>query len=188
MKLLFHCCCAPCAAGCLAGLAADAAIVPRLFWYNPNIHPYTEYKSRRDAFAAYAASQNLETELVDEYGLRPFIRGIGASLEPPARCEWCYRQRLEKTAARAKAGGCDAFSTSLLVSPYQDHGAIRRIGEELAAQYGVSFLYRDFSPRFREGQAQARSLGLYMQKYCGCIFSEEERYVQRAHTSEPVPS
>lgn len=187
MKLLFHCCCAPCATACLDDLASGG-IEPNLFWYNPNIHPYTEYQSRRDALISYAASRGLEPEMIDEYGLRSFISGIGASMETPARCEFCYRLRLEKTAVHAAKNGFDAFSTSLLISPYQNHEAIRRIGEELAAQYGAAFLYRDFRPRFREGQAQARSIGLYMQKYCGCIFSEEDRYAKPAKKQEPVLS
>ena len=72
--------------------------------------------------------------------------------------------------------GYDAFTTTLLVSPYQNHDLLKQIGEEMAEKYGVKFLYRDFIPGFREGQSEARALGLYMQKYCGCVFSEEDRY------------
>jgi predicted adenine nucleotide alpha hydrolase (AANH) superfamily ATPase len=178
MKLLFHCCCAPCAAGCVESLAAEG-ITPRLFWYNPNIHPYTEYQSRRDALVTFAGGDLM---MIDEYGLRSFLRG--GQTDAPERCDFCYRLRLEKTAASAAENGFDTFSTSLLVSPYQRHDAIRSLGEALAAQYGVAFLYRDFRPRFREGQARARALGLYMQRYCGCIFSEEERYLRQRRRSE----
>ena len=76
----------------------------------------------------------------------------------------------------AKEKGYDAFSTTLLVSIYQNHDAIKQIAEELAKKYNIEFVYRDFREGFREGQAKARELGLYMQKYCGCIFSEEDRY------------
>ncbi|MDR0584903.1 MAG: epoxyqueuosine reductase QueH [Treponema sp.] len=196
MRLLFHCCCAPCTAACLETLSSEG-IVLRLFWYNPNIHPFTEYKSRRDALLQYTASQNMETEMSGEnggYGLRVFLRSLGGTgggnddaIARPARCESCYRLRLEKTAAHAAQNGFNGFSTSLLVSPYQDHEAIRRIGGEAAARYGTAFLYRDFRPRFREGQERARSLGLYMQKYCGCIFSEEERYAKHSKKQEPSP-
>jgi len=75
--------------------------------------------------------------------------------------------------------GYEAFTTTLLVSPYQNHELLKQVGEEMAEKYGVEFLYRDFRPGFREGQNEARQLGLYMQKYCGCVFSEEERYLQR---------
>ena len=93
------------------------------------------------------------------------------------RCEYCYKVRLEETAKYAKENGFDAFSTSLLISPYQNHLRIKEIGEELEEKYGIKFLYRDFRERFREGQGKARKKQIYMQKYCGCIFSEEERYV-----------
>lgn len=93
------------------------------------------------------------------------------------RCvKYCYRVRLEQTARYAKEHGYDTFSTTLLISPYQNHNALKKIGEEMAEKYGLNFLYRDFRPGFREGQAEARELGLYMQKYCGCVFSEEMRY------------
>jgi predicted adenine nucleotide alpha hydrolase (AANH) superfamily ATPase len=200
MKLLLHTCCAPCSIKCIDSLAEEQ-IKPALFWYNPNIHPFTEYRSRRDTLVKYAADAGLELINDDEYGLRSFIRGLYAeNVMPeesftdgspqdflqsdyrpqdygPQRCAYCYRLRLEKTAARAVEDGYDYFSTTLLISPYQNHDLIRQIGEELGDTYGVKFLYRDFRPLFRAGQAKARELGLYMQKYCGCIFSEEERYL-----------
>jgi predicted adenine nucleotide alpha hydrolase (AANH) superfamily ATPase len=181
MRLLLHTCCAPCSTGCLKGLKGLAAetIEPVLFWYNPNIHPWTEYAARRDSLADLAREQGLELEALDEYGLRPFIRGVSPHLEKDAaRCNYCYRLRLEKTAERARDGGYDCFSTTLLISPYQDHERIREMGEELAGRYGLQFFYRDFRPFFREGQKAAREQGSYMQKYCGCIFSEEERYAK----------
>ncbi|GHV90218.1 hypothetical protein AGMMS50268_07210 [Spirochaetia bacterium] len=186
-KLLLHSCCAPCSVKCIASLAEEG-IKPALFWYNPNIHPFTEYRERRDTLVRFAADAGLELISDDEYGLRLFLRGLyGIAEESPAddrpqalhqpRCAYCYRLRLEKTAARAAEEGYDYFSTTLLISPYQNHDIIRQIGEELGQNYGVKFLYRDFRPLFRAGQARARELGLYMQKYCGCIFSEEERYL-----------
>jgi len=181
MSLLFHCCCAPCATACVESLRGEG-LEPELFWYNPNIHPYTEYKNRREALVQFAAVNGLRLETADEYGLRFFIRTVFHEMENgagQARCELCYRTRLEKTASFAAEKGFRSFSTSLLVSPYQNHDAIRAAGEEAAAKYGVEFLYRDFRPLFRDGQARARSLGLYMQKYCGCIFSEEERYLKQ---------
>jgi predicted adenine nucleotide alpha hydrolase (AANH) superfamily ATPase len=119
----------------------------------------------------------------DEYGLRRFIGEAeradsnSADGDHSARCAACYKMRLEKTASRAAEWGYGSFSTTLLISPYQNHDLIRTIAEEYAKKYSVDFLYRDFRPHFREGQAGARNLGLYMQKYCGCIYSEEERYL-----------
>jgi len=178
MRLLFHCCCAPCSVASVESLIAEN-ITPTLFWYNPNIHPLTEYVSRRDALSAFSSDQKLPLVTIDEYGLELFLRSIGAGTEKPERCSICYRLRLEKTAETAAKQGFDAFGTSLLISPYQQHETIRRAGEELAARYGVPFLYRDFRPLFRKGQASARALGLYMQKYCGCAFSEKERTEKR---------
>jgi len=129
---------------------------------------------------AFARLKNLPLEAVDEYGLYPFMQDVGNETEFGKRCDICYRGRLERTATRAAELGFDAFGTSLLISPYQQHDAISRIGNEVAEQHGVEFLYRDFRPLFRESQAQARALGLYMQKYCGCIFSEVDRYAEKA--------
>ena len=181
MSLLFHCCCAPCALSCVDELNRDG-IEFQLFWYNPNIHPYTEYSSRYSAFIEFAAAKNLKTQVLDEYGLKHFISAVFPQMENSqagARCKTCYSLRLEKTAAFAAQNGFRAFTTSLLISPYQDHDLIRSTAEEAAAKYNIAFLYRDFRPHFRSSQNRARSLGLYMQKYCGCILSEEERYFKR---------
>jgi predicted adenine nucleotide alpha hydrolase (AANH) superfamily ATPase len=83
---------------------------------------------------------------------------------------------MNETARRAAEEGFSQFSTTLLISPYQNHELLIATAEQAAKQYGVTFLYRDFRPYFREGQQQAREAEMYMQKYCGCIFSEEERY------------
>jgi predicted adenine nucleotide alpha hydrolase (AANH) superfamily ATPase len=186
MKLLLHTCCAPCSTGCVAALREEG-ILPDLFWYNPNIHPYTEYKARRDTLAGFASEEGLGLITEDEYGLRKFVAGLSPDWEGRAggrRCAFCYRLRLEKTAKTAAEEGWEAFSTTLLISPWQNHGLLRETGEELAGLYGVEFLYRDFRPRFRPGQAEARRRGFYMQKYCGCVFSEEERYLSAAGMPE----
>jgi predicted adenine nucleotide alpha hydrolase (AANH) superfamily ATPase len=185
-------------------------ITPCLFWYNPNIHPYIEYCSRRDTLKQYAGEEGLALVMEDQYGLRVFLDGLygssgvactegaspeavsgeacksGAFPEPAFRCAFCYHLRLERTAARAAAEGYDAFSTTLLISPYQNHECIRAAAEELAVRYGVDFLYRDFRPRFRAGQTEARARGFYMQKYCGCIFSEEESMTHRKKAKLPA--
>jgi len=175
MKLLLHCCCAPCSFSCVASLRAED-IYFELLWFNPNIHPYTEYKARVDSMAEFAANEKLKLRMIKEYGLRLFLGEIFPEVKE--RCKKCYSLRLEKTASVAAQEGFTAFSTTLLISPYQDHEAIRRTGEEIAAKHGIDFFYRDFRPLFREGQSAARAAGLYTQKYCGCIFSEEERYAR----------
>lgn len=174
MRVLLHSCCAPCAIKCVETLRAEG-IEPSILWLNPNIHPYTEYISRRDSLLKFCNEEKLNLIYSGEYGLRSFLNGLGNSFGS-SRCEYCYNLRLDAAAREAKLNGFDAFSTTLLISPYQKHDLIREIGEQKAEKYGIQFLYRDFRPYFRDGQNAARSRGMYMQKYCGCIFSEEERF------------
>jgi len=187
MELLLHCCCAPCSVSCVKALRGGN-IEPHLYWYNPNIHPYTEYVLRRDCLLSFADNEKLELSLLDEYGLRLFLYEMYEEIKTPSflatrretsrgkRCEKCYSTRLEKTASFAAEKGFSAFSTTLLISPYQNHDMIKQTGEEASAKHGVAFFYRDFRALFREGQAAARAKGMYKQKYCGCVFSEEERF------------
>ncbi len=175
MKILLHSCCAPCAVKCAEALQKQGLVT--LFWYNPNIHPFTEYKKRKTTLAEYANNFQLQCILEGDYALQEFISKVWQDMGK--RCSICYRMRLERTAEYAVKNGFDAFSTTLLISPYQDHNLIAEIARTAGEKYGVSFLYYDFRPLFREGNAQARTLDLYMQKYCGCIFSEEERYTKK---------
>ena len=120
----------------------------------------------------------------DYYGLREFCKNVVDKLDN--RCGYCYLCRLEKTAKYAKENGFDAFSTTLLISPYQDHELLKKTGDMLSKKYGIKFLYKDFRPGFRYGQNKARELGLYMQKYCGCVFSEEERYEKLINKNKKI--
>ena len=188
MKLLLHTCCAPCSVQCVEALGEEG-IKPALFWYNPNIHPYTEYRARKDALKDFAENKELALIMEDNYGLRLFVDWAAASKpasdmisDTDRRCTFCYRLRLEKAARTAAEKAYAAFSTTLLISPYQNHELVKKTGGEMAAKYGVEFFYRDFRPRFREGQNQARAAGYYTQKYCGCVFSEEERYLGKDKT------
>jgi epoxyqueuosine reductase len=143
------------------------------YYYNPNIHPYSEYARRREAWLVYCGRTGLAT-IEEDYDYKNYLgQTIQAGDE---RCAICYRLRLTKTAAAAARGGYDAFSTSLLVSPYQKHDELKAVGETVAAEFGIEFLYQDWRSGFREGRRQAKELGLYSQKYCGCIYSEEERF------------
>ena len=173
MKVLLHACCAPCANRCIDVLREEGHELTG-FWYNPNIHPYTEYRARRNTLREYAATVSMPLLERDAYALRPFLRAVSDHVEQ--RCGTCYRIRLYAAAATAAEEGFDAFSSSLFISPYQKHELLIETAQEAARVFGVEFLYRDFRPEFRRGQERARELGLYMQKYCGCIFSEEERY------------
>ena len=173
MKILMHTCCAPCSVYCIDSLRQEG-LEPTLFWYNPNIHPFTEYRARRGCLREYAQSIELRLIERDEYALRPFIRAVAEDIG--GRCAVCYALRFEAAAEMAAKEGFDSFTSSLFISPYQQHELMREVAERAAFDHGVRFLYRDFRPYFREGQQRARELGFYMQKYCGCVFSEEERY------------
>jgi epoxyqueuosine reductase len=181
MKLLLHICCAPCSVMAIQVLRKENIDVTG-FWYNPNIHPYTEYQNRFEALKSYANQIDLPLIANDFYGLRMFTKMAVEDLDN--RCLGCYEMRLRATALAAKNGGFDAFSTTLLISPYQKHEVLKATGEKIAEEVGIKFHYHDFRPFFREGQKLARELPLYMQKYCGCIFSEEERYASKPKKPE----
>ena len=169
-----HTCCAPCSVYCIEALRKEG-MEPTVFWYNPNIHPYIEYKTRRDCLKDYCKMVGVKSVFREEYGLDEFCRNVVNDI--PGRCvNYCYRKRLTETVRYAAKNGYDAFTTTLLVSPYQKHEELVKVCEEMAKLSGVRFVYRDFRVGFREGQKKAREFGLYMQKYCGCVFSEEERY------------
>ena len=173
MKVLLHCCCAPCSLSCIEPLKGEGIEVTA-FWYNPNIHPFKEYEARRDCLINYTNEIGLPLLVKEEYGLVPFCKAVINNVEN--RCGYCYSRRLEETAKFARDNGFKYFTTTLLASLYQDHDAIKKAGEKYAEEYGVEFLYRDFRPNFREGNAIARQKEFYMQKYCGCVFSEMDRY------------
>ncbi len=176
MKLLMHTCCAPCSVMCIETLA-DEGIKPVLYWYNPNIHLLKEFRLRKNTLTEYAASVGVKVLYEHEYGLKKFIEGVYPDFDN--RCDFCYKERLFKTAEFAAQNGFDAFTSTLFISPYQNHELMKEIAVAAANEYGVEFLYRDFRPYFKEGQQKAREKGLYMQKYCGCIFSEEDRYSKK---------
>lgn len=186
MKLLMHTCCAPCSVYCIDELRGEG-IEPTVYWFNPNIHPYMEYKARRDCLKEYTKSINVNAIFEENYGLEEFCKNAIKDLS--SRCKnYCYPVRLEQIAKYAKENGYEAFTTTLLVSPYQNHEALIEVANMMAKKYDIEFLYRDFRIGFREGQNKARELGLYMQKYCGCIFSEEMRYNNHNTTKPSIPN
>ena len=170
-----HTCCAPCSVFCIDTLRKEG-IEPTLYWYNPNIHPYKEYEARRDCLKSYVEKIKVKAVFNDEYGLDEFCKSVANNLN--SRCvDYCYPVRLRKTFEYAKENGYDAVTTTLLYSIYQKHNYIKKLCEEYSKEYGIDFLYRDFRYGFWEGHDKAIEEGLYMQKYCGCVFSEEERYI-----------
>lgn len=173
MNLLLHSCCGPCSTYPLKVLKEENVTITS-FWYNTNIHPYTEYRNRYESYKLLMEKENIPTVEMDNYNIVEFTRNVyGKELE---RCAYCYESRMDMIARTAKEKGFDAFSTTLLVSPYQKHELLKEVCEKIARKYDINFYYRDFREGFREGQKIARDMGLYMQKYCGCIYSEAERY------------
>lgn len=187
MKILLHICCGPCSIypiKFLRELDEKITTVDDVvgYFYNPNIHPYKEFKHRLDTAKAYTKQIGLEFIVNDDYALREFLQGALVAVD--SRCHFCYEMRLRHVAKQAKALGFAAFTTSLLVSPYQKHELIHEIGEKIASEEGIPFYYIDFRPGWNEGVAVSKELELYRQPYCGCIFSEQERYQKVPKTKE----
>jgi len=172
-SVLVHVCCAACALAVLEPLRRVGRVA--LHFYNPNIHPLIEFRRRLTAVQVLAERERLELIADDRYGLREFLART-APWDRPARCLACWRMRLSETARVATEKGFEAITTTLLSSSHQDHEAIRRIGEEEAAARGLAFHYEDFRPLAAKAHEEAKRMNLYRQQYCGCIFSEEERF------------
>ncbi len=173
MKLLLHICCAPCTLYPLKTLTQSGWEV-YCFFYNPNIHPYTEYKKRLTEVEKMVALKGIKIIYRDEYPLTEFLRGV--VFREQERCIFCYHQRLKATAYVARRGRFAAFSSTLLYSKFQKHDIIKAIGNSLAKEIGVDFYYEDFRQGWSEGIAESKRLPLYRQQYCGCIYSEKERF------------
>ena len=147
------------------------------YFFNPNIHPFQEYQKRMDALKIYSEKSGLEVIYRDEYLLEEFLRNV--SHQPEARCQYCYAVRLEAAAREAKRNFFDAFSTTLLQSAHQNHQRIKETGERVSREVGIPFYYEDFRPGWRKGLEISKALGLYRQQYCGCIYSEKDRYLPK---------
>jgi predicted adenine nucleotide alpha hydrolase (AANH) superfamily ATPase len=172
-KVLLHICCAPCALFPLKLLREEGYDVYG-FWFNPNIHPFTEYKKRLDSVLQFSKEEGLQLIRAGGYPMEEFIRRTAYREE--VRCPLCYNMRLEKTAAVAKKGDFDFFTTTLLYSKFQNHKEICSQGEAAAGKYKQKFLYRDFREGWAYGIEESKRRGYYRQQYCGCIYSEKERY------------
>lgn len=176
-KVLLHICCAPCMIYPRQRLR-EAGYVVDGYYYNPNIHPAEEYALRRKNVELYSPVVRCPVTF-PEHDPQDFFAVIPAHDPYPGRCLRCWELRLMRTAKAAKAGKYDAFTTTLLVSPYQDQEALKAIGEKAQKKSGVTFFYEDFRIGFREAQLQARTQGIYCQRYCGCSYSEAERSMMK---------
>jgi len=174
MKILLHICCANCAIYPVQRIRERGYEVTG-FFFNPNIHPYQEYQRRLDCLRQYSEKIGLKMVYRDEYLLEEFLKNVSHKVED--RCRYCYSVRLEATASEAKKNFHDQFSTTLLQSKHQNHLLIKETGEEISSKFGIPFYYEDFREGWKIGIEVSKVLGLYRQKYCGCIYSEKERFM-----------
>lgn len=175
-RLLLHICCAPCSTHVVEKLRDSYDVTG--FFYNPNIHPRAEYERRLETARTYTEKIGLKF-LEGEFDVERWIdatRGYEDEPEGEARCNVCYRLRLEETAVRARALGFDSFATTLTISPRKKASVINPMGLELAGKYGVAFHAEDFKKKdgFKHSVEMSKQQGLYRQDYCGCLYSREE--------------
>ena len=173
MRLLLHICCGPCAATTIPAWRERGADLLG-FFYNPNIHPLLEYRRRLSGVRDVAQITGLPLVEDTDYDPRRWFADVGCA--EGWRCARCIAQRLERAAKRAVDEGCQAFSTTLSVSPWQDQEAVREGGERAARLLGVDFVYEDLRALYPGARRLSREWGIYRQKYCGCLVSEWERY------------
>jgi hypothetical protein len=177
MNVLVHTCCAPCLLAVLEPLR-DAGHALRGVFYNPNIQPLIEFRRRLKALKVLNESLRLPIDYDETYDLDAFL---GAAVNTGARrCEVCYRDRLTRTARHARDVGCDAFTTTMLSSTHQDHNLLCRVGRELAEREGVPFVDVDWREHSEPAHREAKRRQLYLQQYCGCVYSEYERFKDTA--------
>jgi predicted adenine nucleotide alpha hydrolase (AANH) superfamily ATPase len=175
-KVLIHVCCAHCAAYTIEHWRREGYEIAG-FWYNPNIHPYSEHQQRLESMKSLAVQRDIPLFIAEGYDMPEYFRRVAGQEEE--RCRHCFELRLTKTAENAREKGYDAFTTTLLISPHQKHELIKEIGEKAAGGKGAAFLYADLRKRYSDSRHLTKPLDLYRQQYCGCVYSEWERYKEK---------
>ncbi len=171
-SVLLHVCCPHCAAYTIDHWRKQGYEVSA-FWYNPNMHPYTEHQQRLAAMKSLAQEINLSLIVTEGYDMISYFREVVG--HESQRCQYCFRLRLSKTAEMAHQMDFGAFTTTLLISPHQKHDLLQEIGSKLVKEKGVDFLYADLRKRYSDSRRMTKGLNLYRQQYCGCVYSEWER-------------
>jgi len=178
-QILVHICCGPCSIYPLKKIFSEGSFKISGFFYNPNIHPLQEFKKRLESVKTLARLMDVDVVCFEDYDPLPYFSVLAGtdkkSIPRDERCESCYGLRLEKTAQFAYLRGYGGFSTSLLYSRYQNHEQIISLGLYMGEKYGVPFYHEDFRTGWKEGITASKEMGLYRQKYCGCVFSKYER-------------
>ena len=181
-KILVHTCCAPCFTYIYEDLTNYREIFDESygdidvtsFYYNPNIHPLFEFNRRKNTLIDFCNMKNCKLVTVDYYDMHEFAMHDKNHDGFVSRCHYCYYMRLKAAFEYAKENNFDYVLTTLSISPYQNQNMIKKVGMQLEEEYGVKFIHLDYTVKYREGQKMAKELGLYRQKYCGCIFSMDE--------------
>jgi epoxyqueuosine reductase len=177
MKILLHICCAPCAVYSIEKLKEKYSAV-ECFFYNPNIHPVDEYERRKQSCQQLSRIIGIDVHFHRDFQFEDFFRKI-TFYEKDSRCSLCWSLRLEETAEYAAKNGFNGFTSTLFISPYQDHETLKKLALIAQKKYSVPFMYEDFRPGFRKSHEKSRDMGLYHQKYCGCIYSDRERFQKK---------
>ncbi|MFA5795473.1 MAG: epoxyqueuosine reductase QueH [Candidatus Brocadiia bacterium] len=179
-KLLLHICCGVCA-GPIVQKYKDSGFEVTGYFYNPNIHPHQEFLKRLEAVESLSRQENLPIYYERAYGLDEFIKAVEphAQSHNKKRCAQCYELRLKRTAQYARQNGFELFATTLSISPFQDQSLIKEIGQKEAISAGIGFNYELMTSLYQESKKLAKDHNLYRQQYCGCIFSEYERYAKK---------
>lgn len=185
MKILLHTCCAPCTIY-PADVLHEAGHTVMGFFFRHNIHPYTECMRREETMREYAADIGMKMIFQEEYEIEEFLRKM--AFREADRCRICYHERLYATAKIAKTGKFDCFSSTLLYSRHQAHDMIAGIGESVAKSVGIGFYYEDFREGWEAGRDTSLRTGMYRQQYCGCIYSEKQRYFKAAKNNVNTPA
>lgn len=173
MKIMLHICCAPCSIYPINILREDGFDIMGFFYRN-NIHPFTECVKRQETLESYAEMIDLRVIYQEGYDLNGFLQNI--VFRESKRCSYCYHERLKSTALIAKRGKFDYFTSTLLYSKFQKHDMVKSIGESVGKAVGIPFYYHDFRKGWKLGVEESKRLELYRQNYCGCIYSEKERF------------
>jgi len=176
--LLLHSCCAPCSSYVIDLLSNYFKIT--VYYYNPNISPYDEYKKRVEEQIRFINELNTKYKVdfiegdYEHEGFLSVTEGLENELEGGKRCFVCYNQRLEKTALMARENNFDYFCTTLTVSPYKNSQKLNEIGKSLEEKYGVKYLLSDFKKNdgYKKSIELSKEYNLYRQDYCGCKYSK----------------
>jgi predicted adenine nucleotide alpha hydrolase (AANH) superfamily ATPase len=180
-RILLHICCAPCSTYTAIRLG-ELGFEVTGYWYNPNIHPFSEHERRRETLVKYAQEIDLPVIWEPGYEIVAFMRAIHDREAFGVRCKICYRMRLARAVQVAAQGGFDALTTTLLISPYQNQQAIQAIGQAEAAAQGIDFFFENFRRGWSEHHRMTHEHDLYSQRYCGCVYSEWEARDRTAWT------